>query len=125
MLSRKLDNCKILQLREDKHLGTKFFRFRALVDVSKPLQQTLGIGTPDGTTHAGLLKYERLPNFCFSCGLVGHRFRACPTAPSESLDVENSNYGAWMGASTMSFRSSYFPWILLVETWIWRIIVWF
>lgn len=55
------------------------------MDLSKPLQRLLSIATPDGTTHAGLLKYERLPTFCFLC------------APKEDIDVKTMPYGSWTG----------------------------
>lgn len=74
----------------------KFFRLRLPINLSKPLQRVFRITTPDGTTHVGLLKYERLPNFCFSCGIIGHRFRDCPTTSDVSVQLSDLPFGAWI-----------------------------
>lgn len=96
-LSKLLDSCQHIQLHEDRILGTKYFRFRILVEVTKPLKRIFGVATPDGCIHMGLLKYERLPTFCFLCGVIGHRFRNCPSAPQGEMVVNGMNYGPWMG----------------------------
>lgn len=87
---------KTVQLREDRSLGTKFFRLRVLINLLKPLQRIVRITTPDGTTHAGLIKYERLPIYFFICGLIGHRLRECPSANGDSVPITDLNYGSWM-----------------------------
>lgn len=53
-----------------------------------------------GVIHGGLLKYERLPNFCFNCGLIGHRFRTCAEQLPEAMAMTTLPYGAWMGCVT-------------------------
>lgn len=68
-----------------------------MINLLKPLQRVFRVTTPDDTTHTGLLKYERLPIFCFSCGIVGHMFWECPTTQVDNLKVSDLNYGAWLG----------------------------
>jgi hypothetical protein len=57
----------------------KFLRARVAIDVNKPLQRWIPI---DSTLREACdwyeIKYENLPYFCFSCGLLGHSDLVCP-----------------------------------------------
>lgn len=44
-----------------------------------------------------LLRYERLPQFCFQCGCLGHIFRDCGS-PNEEL--KEFPFGPWLRAPT-------------------------
>lgn len=94
-LSGIFDSVQIIELHEARHSGQRYFRLRLLINLLKPLQRVFRVTTPDGITHTGLLKYERLPLFCFSCGHVGHRFRECPTTLVENIKVSDFNFGSW------------------------------
>ncbi|KAJ4849136.1 hypothetical protein Tsubulata_021587 [Turnera subulata] len=76
----------------------KFVRIAVSVDLSKPLLSQIEV--------EGLwfhIRYEDIPNACFSCGRVGHVVASCPHRPSvrdtmgtgggpscsESYDVES------------------------------------
>ena len=44
-------------------------------------------------------KYERLPNFCYRCGLLNHTLKECPENDAEktnTIEEETLQYGAWM-----------------------------
>ena len=43
-------------------------------------------------------KYERLPNFCYGCGLLNHAIKDCPEGWVEKSMLEEGNmqYGAWL-----------------------------
>lgn len=43
-------------------------------------------------------KYERLPNFCYRCGLFGHALRDCSESMGSNYQVEDDHmlYGAWL-----------------------------
>ncbi|CAL2227508.1 unnamed protein product [Prunus armeniaca] len=55
----------------------RFLRIRVRVDVSKPLRQGKKMLPPSGNTVFVEFRYERLPEFCFCCGRVGHVFKEC------------------------------------------------
>lgn len=76
--------------------GTNFSRFRALVQLNKPLKRVMRLVTPDGSTHLGLMMYERLPTFFFLCRLVGHRYQNCAKVEGSEQDVKIMQYGPWM-----------------------------
>lgn len=45
------------------------------------------LATTDGVIHIGILKYERLPIFCFQCGYIEHRYHDCQEKLSHEPDV--------------------------------------
>lgn len=50
-----------------------------------------------------LLKYERLPNFCYWCGRVNHGEKDCEVwlQGKGKLKKENQQYGAWLCAELL------------------------
>lgn len=43
-------------------------------------------------------KYERLPIFCYQCGILGHQDRECQTIKKGclSLDEDEPQFGPWL-----------------------------
>ncbi|KAK8684392.1 hypothetical protein V6N13_040422 [Hibiscus sabdariffa] len=41
------------------------------------------------------LRYERLPTFCFYCGIIGHDLSTCTVKPN-ALDAKKLQYGSWL-----------------------------
>ncbi|KAL5768625.1 hypothetical protein ACOSQ2_015408 [Xanthoceras sorbifolium] len=50
-----------------------------------------------------LLKYERLSEYCFCCGLLGYSYRECPNSGDETVIGISSEfeYGTWMQTSSL------------------------
>ncbi|TXG60912.1 hypothetical protein EZV62_012275 [Acer yangbiense] len=80
----------------------KFLRVRVKIDVDIPLRRCLRVDTMgDGVESVMLLKYERLPDFCFRCGHLGHSCRDCPDKLTGDVAIgEEFLYGPWMRAPT-------------------------
>ncbi|KAI8025162.1 hypothetical protein LOK49_LG02G00868 [Camellia lanceoleosa] len=77
-------------------LYRNFLRVRVEVDVSKPLPRgfTLtrgGNSQKDGSNLWISFKYERLSDFCFDCGRIGHERTTCKFMSREA--GRNSGYG--------------------------------
>lgn len=70
-----------------------------LLDLCKPLLHGLMVNIGGITTWV-TYKYERLPKFCFSCGLILHGSSGCiPAVPLDPNKSDSSKpYGVWLRA---------------------------
>lgn len=64
---------------------SKYARICIEIDLAKPLKQGLWIGDEEHRVFVVVL-YERLPTFCYKCGLVGHGFNNCNRWSSGGLE---------------------------------------
>ena len=71
---------------------------RISVDITKPLRRILILKHEGEEDIVMLIKYERLPDFCFCCGLIGHQFRE--SIKYKGQPKEKLIYGGWMKALT-------------------------
>lgn len=79
----------------------KFARIRVTRSLKKPLQRCLNISlNKEGASSLILLLYERLPDFCYACGRVGHVHRDCVDA---CLNITDPEFGPWMRAGRSDF----------------------
>lgn len=61
----------------------RFIRLRIEIDISRPLNPGFFLPRPGLNDLWISLKYERLPEFCFSCGVIGHDCRFCGTTQTK------------------------------------------
>ncbi|XP_019170974.1 PREDICTED: uncharacterized protein LOC109166477 [Ipomoea nil] len=54
-----------------------FFRVRVEIEVAKPLKKGMWLKKDNGEWAKVDFRYERLPTFCFICGLLGHGDKFC------------------------------------------------
>lgn len=67
-----------IEYDESDPLGwDQFMRIKVLLEIDKPLRRGLKIATGPSTTKWIDIKYERLADFCFYCGRLGHVDREC------------------------------------------------
>lgn len=76
-----------------------FLRIRVRLDVTKPLKRKMKIKRQGGDCVWVDFKYERLPNFCFLCGLLGHTDRYCQLQFEMNTHEAEKPYGTWLRAS--------------------------
>ena len=55
----------------------KFMRIRVDIPIDKPLRRGANVVNSNGDKFWVIFKYERLPNFCFLCGILGHDEKHC------------------------------------------------
>lgn len=89
---------EVLEVDFDGVGWDKSARVRVMLDITKPLRRVQKIRTRQGSLAILEIKYERLPSFCFLCGVIGHIERDCGCAEEEEETVERQ-WGAWIRAS--------------------------
>ncbi|XP_021757945.1 uncharacterized protein LOC110722981 [Chenopodium quinoa] len=93
-----------MELDDTDPLGWgEFMRIRVMLDVTKPLRWGLLVAVGSATTKWIDVKYERLSDFCFYCGILDHTDRECD---KKEMDGEEMNdvvyqYGPWLRASPL------------------------
>lgn len=71
---------KVLEVEAgaDGMCAGRYARIRMMIDISKSLQQGIWVQPENSLEEICIiLLYERLPNFCFECGKLGHVKRGC------------------------------------------------
>ncbi|KAL5736787.1 hypothetical protein ACOSQ2_031575 [Xanthoceras sorbifolium] len=102
-LGAKIGKVKDMDVGASGDCTGKFLRVRVEVDVCQPLKRGLRIRLEDSEEEQTLLlRYERMPEFCFECGLIGHSFRECPSKnhQKDATDFTKHKYGTWIRASS-------------------------
>ncbi|KAL8468264.1 hypothetical protein ACS0TY_031488 [Phlomoides rotata] len=96
----------------DKTSTTGFgrsIRVKVNLDITKPLKMGIKILNMDGRHVWIPFKFERLPSFCFLCGLIGHMKRECDfeREKQELLNIpdEKLPYRDWMKTSPLKRAS--------------------
>ncbi|KAL5855461.1 hypothetical protein ACOSQ4_005263 [Xanthoceras sorbifolium] len=87
----------------------KFIRVRVMVNVLKPLKRGIRValgmkGVEDCNV---LLCYQKLPNFCYFCGCLGHLIRDFMVNDMGLVDDSDLRFSAWFRAPS-SRRSKVF-----------------
>ncbi|XP_023928142.1 uncharacterized protein LOC112039499 [Quercus suber] len=79
-------------------------RVKVSIDVTKPLCRGKRVTIEDDKSRWVLFKYERLPNFCYKCGLLNHDLKDCPEnlGPAKMQDTQNFQYGLWLRGDIIS-----------------------
>lgn len=88
----------VMDIEEDFLDLSPFRRIRVSIDCSKPLKRFQNIKVKDNMTVKINLKYERLPHFCFLCGLMSHTEKDCSYVNEEEKE-KGSGWGMYIRAS--------------------------
>lgn len=91
-------------------------RVRTCIDVTKPLKFKMKLKKPGGEWFWVSLRYERLPSFCFHCGIIGHADTFCLEAFDNPLPSAEKPFGSWLRAGgRRGGTASVNKWLVLEE----------
>jgi hypothetical protein len=94
-----------MDMKESNRMG-KFLRIRVSVDLTKPLKRGSKLNFQGKEIWVDY-KYERLPNFCFACGRIGHQMRDCEDIEDHDevqyseLEEKQQAFGPWLRVSPL------------------------
>ncbi|KAF8390026.1 hypothetical protein HHK36_024547 [Tetracentron sinense] len=95
-------------LELDAHPGDgskgKFLRVRVRIDIQLPLRYQILVKRSFSTPRRIEIRYERLPSFCFNCGIMGHEARYCLAKPLVLAEGLDPPYGPWLRADYFRFH---------------------
>ncbi|KAL0355630.1 UNVERIFIED_CONTAM: hypothetical protein Sradi_4009900 [Sesamum radiatum] len=86
------------EIREHDSNWSSDMRLKFAMDITKPLKRALRLITPQWEDLLVTFTYDRLPNFCYLCGLLGHIAKFCRLRYEEDfVDLGDSYpYGSWL-----------------------------
>lgn len=95
-VGRKIGKVEEVDTRDNGIAMGRYARIRVRLDIKQPLKKHIRVHVNQEEEEVIiLLSCERLPDFCYSCGRIGHSFRDCETS---SVEKGNLNYGSWLKA---------------------------
>ncbi|XP_016669952.1 uncharacterized protein [Gossypium hirsutum] len=83
---------------KDRNGGwTEFMMLKIMVNILKPLRRIVKLVDRDERVITCMLKYERLPDFCYLCGIIGHTVKNCKNKlPGPVSNEANFQFGSWL-----------------------------
>lgn len=89
---------EVMDIDDDGVEWDKSARVKVAMDVTRPLRRVLRFRNRMGQLSMVEIKYERLPTFCYVCGILGHIERDCVEATEDERSMEHQ-WGSWLRAS--------------------------
>lgn len=101
-LGEKVGMVEEVDTDEDGECIKAFARVRISIDITTPLKKIIFL-QPEGEMKIPIaVLYEKLPDFCFCCGMLGHQYREC--LKYKGQPKEKLAFGGWMKALTPATR---------------------
>ncbi|KAL2941944.1 hypothetical protein RDABS01_030294 [Bienertia sinuspersici] len=104
--ARDIGECmgEFLEFDDTDPLGLdNFMRVKVMIDIGKPLRRGAKIATSANSSKWVDIKYERLGDFCYYCGKLGHVDRDCNEIEESKDELKEMvyKYGPWLRASSL------------------------
>lgn len=77
LIGNSLGKFKEIDLDNGEVEWVEFMRLRVTLDITRPLLRCKKLSTESSGSVWVYIKYERLPDFCFCCGILRHSHKEC------------------------------------------------
>ncbi|KAH9782148.1 hypothetical protein KPL71_008766 [Citrus sinensis] len=98
-LGEKLGSVEEVQTDDNGDCIGEYARIRVSINITLPLERILFLKREGETDIPMPVVYERLPDFCYCCGIIGHQYKEC--GKYQDQPREDLPYGSWMKAITV------------------------
>ncbi|KAG8391642.1 hypothetical protein BUALT_Bualt01G0208600 [Buddleja alternifolia] len=101
-LGNKLGIFIEVDLPKERRTWGAILQIRVCINITKPLQRVIKLRSPSGDLFSVWVTYERLPLFCFLCGIIGHSEGFCELRYKEIFEEpETLPFGMFLRAPTI------------------------
>lgn len=91
------------------HKWKKFLRIKVDINILFPLKSSVMLHCHGRSDVPVEIRYERLTDFCFKCGLLGHKIQNCLEAFSDMvMDSSTHLFGPWLKAENTLVPNPFF-----------------
>jgi hypothetical protein len=86
-----------LKVYDDRNtLHSSYMRLKVRINVTEPLKKEWQVRVRDGSYVTCYFKYEKLGDFCYLCGILGHTDKSCPRLFEMEQDDGHREWGEWL-----------------------------
>ncbi|KAK1568423.1 hypothetical protein Q3G72_024255 [Acer saccharum] len=109
-LGNMIGEVRKVDLEAGKSGTCRFIRARVVIKVDEPLRRSLRVDLlGNGKVTTMLVRYERVPDFCYKCNRLGHTLGECPV-PGDNREATceaNLRLCTWMRTTSPPKQHSY------------------
>ncbi|KAK1628922.1 hypothetical protein QYE76_003237 [Lolium multiflorum] len=84
-----------VEVGEDGSAAGEFLRIKVRIKITEPLMRGITINLGENRTKWCPFEYEYLPEFCYTCGVLGHDDKSCSIKLKKG---EKQQFGGWLRA---------------------------
>ncbi|XVF51215.1 hypothetical protein PTKIN_Ptkin04bG0166900 [Pterospermum kingtungense] len=104
VIGESIGEVEEVELGDNISIGSGQFRLRVYININKPLKRQKILAVEGGEKVRVRFRYERLPDFCFTCGKLDHQEAECGIfirMKKDGLAISRM-FGPWLRAENMN-----------------------